>query len=111
MSGAEPLCLLRCYTRAGDQLEGRPLADVVIETARALDLTLAFAQHGAGGFGRRGQVANPILLEMRPAQQPIIVQILGQLTQLDALLINLHTRGLPDRLCVLEPFAAFDVQG
>lgn len=107
MSGAEPLCLLRCYARAGDRWEGRPLADVIIETARALDLTLACAQRGVGGFGQRGQVTNAILLELRPAQQPIVIQVIGQLAHLDALLAKLQEFDLPDRLWVLEHNSKF----
>lgn len=106
MSYAEALYLLRCYAQVGDHIEQRPLAEIVIETAHALNLTTAFAQRGAGGFGQHGQIVNPILLEVRPTQQPVIIQVLGRRSQLDLLLSHLENLDLPSRLWLLEPLIA-----
>ncbi|MGI8748794.1 MAG: DUF190 domain-containing protein [Deinococcus sp.] len=95
--------VLRLYVLAGDRLEGRPLARVVVDTARSLRLPWAFARPGIAGYGRHGLEVDLMLLETRPDRMPMTVQVSGSEAQLTSLLHQLQERGFPDRTVVLEP--------
>lgn len=96
------LSALRVYLIAGDRMDGRPAAEVLLQAADSLGASLAFARTGVAGFGRHGLEVDLLLLESMPERMPITVQILGAESTLLDLLETMQARGLPNRTVVLE---------
>lgn len=96
------LASLQLYTRAGDRLDGEPLAEQIVAAARQRGLALAYVRRGVAGLGRGGVASDLLVAELRPDRQPVVVQVLGEPAALLALLEHLLKRGLPERRVFLE---------
>jgi len=81
---------IRIYTGEDDKFEGRPLADVIVEKARALGLAGATVFRGLGGFGANSLIRTSRILRLSE-DLPVVVEIVDHPDRLAPLLEAVDT--------------------
>ena len=80
--------LLRVFIGESDRLDGRPLYEAVVRTARDLGVAGATVLRGSEGFGAHSVIHKSHLLEMS-ADLPIVIEIVDSGERIRALLPRL----------------------
>jgi PII-like signaling protein len=76
---------LRIFLSEGDQHNGRPLYDVLIETARREGLSGGTVFRGREGFGAHGEVHTTSILRLAD-KLPVVVEFVGRTEKIEAYL-------------------------
>jgi PII-like signaling protein len=80
------------FTQQDRQQEGRPLADWLIESARALGVHGATALLGAEGFGAHRRIHSARFFEL--ADQPVEVTMIATVEEAERLFAHLREHGV-----------------
>jgi PII-like signaling protein len=80
------------FTQQDRRQEGRPLADWLVETARALGVRGATALAGAEGFGHSRRIHSARFFEL--ADQPVEVTMIASVEETERLFAHLRQHGV-----------------
>jgi PII-like signaling protein len=103
MASASEAARLRIYIDANDVYQGRPLADVLIEKARDMQLAGAVAMQGVLGYAHTPVVHSIELILSR--DRPLVVELVDRRETIDAYLAAVEP-ALPAGLATVEPVTA-----
>lgn len=94
--------LLRVYCLRGDEEDGRPLPEAIVEAARRAGIAGATVVSGRLGFGRRGLISSTLLSAVEIDRQPVVVEIVDEPDHIAVFVPVLHALVRGRRLITLE---------
>jgi len=80
-----PAQRVRIYVGEADRWQGRPLADAIVQRARAAGLAGATARRAVAGFGARSRIHNADILQLSE-DLPVVIDLLDGAERLAAFL-------------------------
>ncbi|CCH47566.1 DUF190 domain-containing protein [Pseudodesulfovibrio piezophilus] len=92
---------IRIYTGEDDKIEGRPLANVVVEQARKMGLAGATVFRGLAGFGANSRIHTSKILRLSE-DLPVVIEIIDHPDRLAPLLAFLD-ESITEGMITKEP--------
>jgi PII-like signaling protein len=80
--------LLRIFIGESDKSDGRPLSEVIVETARKRELAGATVLRGFLGFGANSRIHTSKILRLSE-DLPVVIEIVDAVEKIEAFLLEL----------------------